>query len=866
MCGIALVAGAQGPADFPDLLTLLQRRGPDSQSSVQIPLPQTEMTVMASLLQLRGSTPSSCPLTHVSGAVLAFNGEVFGGLQVPVGTSDAATLLQALCGIPDQEQQQEEQQEQREEQESEQQQEEQQGEEAAVHHIARVLSQLRGPWALLFWHPASQSLWFGRDVLGPAAGKGAGGGRWLELPPGLYRLQLQPTQCRGDAAAQGVATAPGKSVQPQAVPAGVEARALGEGAGEAGEDMAPTQEMAQATGGGPSLGDRGGCGGGLGQGAGAGSCKSEGLNGSVTGGDVVEWLSSSSMQGPGQVPLPLQLGLSSWQLWRVAWADPLVQQLAGFDRLPGPLASPAQPAAADDACQAGRPGQVQGEGQGQGQGHTARVHKQRKGQGNGVQQPHEGGELRPGLRDLCRPQAVPRNVAAALLRRQQAGGAGAASDLQLLAQLAAQPRVEAAVTATLAALAQAVKVRCQSIDLVSRPCQGPPLAASAPGAKLPLPGIWLLLKIRSRHVLVLLILFSTSALNLEPSLQLNTLSPAVLILFSGGVDSSLLAALAHACLPLEQPIELCNICFNAGRSPDRQAAHSALQELVRLGPQRPWRLIEVEASLEEVDQHSGQAYTSPARVVLLGHGADEQCGGYGRHRTRFATAGWPGLAEELALDMRRMWLRNLGRDDRLVADWGREARHPFLDEELVRVLQASSLPDIVDLSHPPGVGDKLVLRAALLRLGLPQAAIRVKRAIQFGSEIGKLSNVREFGSNRAANKQSAGYVSIRLAQHAKSKAHSEAIGMAQRAGGGASSIKAAVKAATTTVVQGTYRRMVLAALFMVFYEGLMALPPIGKEYQQGYKRVNDWLPKVKQRLHRAAEYRRGIDGGARKNA
>ncbi|KAJ9526300.1 hypothetical protein QJQ45_009788 [Haematococcus lacustris] len=50
------------------------------------------------------------------------------------------------------------------------------------------------------------------------------------------------------------------------------------------------------------------------------------------------------------------------------------------------------------------------------------------------------------------------------------------------------------------------------------------------------------------------------------------------------------------------------------------------------------------------------------------------------------------------------------------------------------------------------------------------------------------------------------------------------------------------------------------------YEGLMALPPIGKEYQQGYKRVNDRLPKVKRRLHRAAEYRRGIDGRARNNA
>ncbi|KAJ9522227.1 hypothetical protein QJQ45_008057 [Haematococcus lacustris] len=45
-----------------------------------------------------------------------------------------------------------------------------------------------------------------------------------------------------------------------------------------------------------------------------------------------------------------------------------------------------------------------------------------------------------------------------------------------------------------------------------------------------------------------------------------------------------------------------------------------------------------------------------------------------------------------------------------------------------------------------------------------------------------------------------------------------------------------------------------------------ALPPIGKEYQQGYKRVNDRLPKIRQRLHRAAEYRRGIDGRARNDA
>ncbi|KAJ9534105.1 hypothetical protein QJQ45_002096 [Haematococcus lacustris] len=50
------------------------------------------------------------------------------------------------------------------------------------------------------------------------------------------------------------------------------------------------------------------------------------------------------------------------------------------------------------------------------------------------------------------------------------------------------------------------------------------------------------------------------------------------------------------------------------------------------------------------------------------------------------------------------------------------------------------------------------------------------------------------------------------------------------------------------------------------WDDLEALPAIGEEYQQGYKRVNDRLPKGRQWLHRAAEYRRGIDGRARNNA
>lgn len=55
----------------------------------------------------------------------------------------------------------------------------------------------------------------------------------------------------------------------------------------------------------------------------------------------------------------------------------------------------------------------------------------------------------------------------------------------------------------------------------------------------------------------------------------------VLILFSGGVDSTLIAALSHQCLPPDVPIDLSNVCFNNGKSPDRLAAISALHELKR---------------------------------------------------------------------------------------------------------------------------------------------------------------------------------------------------------------------------------------------------------------------------------------------
>ncbi|KAJ9532866.1 hypothetical protein QJQ45_010848 [Haematococcus lacustris] len=49
------------------------------------------------------------------------------------------------------------------------------------------------------------------------------------------------------------------------------------------------------------------------------------------------------------------------------------------------------------------------------------------------------------------------------------------------------------------------------------------------------------------------------------------------------------------------------------------------------------------------------------------------------------------------------------------------------------------------------------------------------------------------------------------------------------------------------------------------WDDMEALPAPGKKYHQGLKLVNDQLPKGGQRLHRAAEYWRGIDGRALNN-
>lgn len=262
------------------------------------------------------------------------------------------------------------------------------------------------------------------------------------------------------------------------------------------------------------------------------------------------------------------------------------------------------------------------------------------------------------------------------------------------------------------------------------------------------------------------------------------------VLFSGGIDSLFIAAVLAECLPADESVQLISVAFGEDshaimQCPDRRSAILGLDELQKLHPERRFELCCVDAdhhladfTVEEHVQHlispcnqpmdasigtaiwlaarakgylykpKGQdntiapsnheslsiAHTAP--ILFSGLGADELLGGYkGRHRTIHRSEGVQGIKRELDADLSRLWFRNLGRDDRLIADHGKEVRHPFLDESLIDyVMSLNFVRDVCDLSKPDGIGDKQLLRKTAALLGLPDEAVkRSKRAIQFGS-------------------------------------------------------------------------------------------------------------------------------------
>jgi hypothetical protein len=78
--------------------------------------------------------------------------------------------------------------------------------------------------------------------------------------------------------------------------------------------------------------------------------------------------------------------------------------------------------------------------------------------------------------------------------------------------------------------------------------------------------------------------------------------------------------------------------------------------------------------------------------------------------------------------------------------WGLTLRGS--SQEVVAFLNATPLWQVCDMRLQPGVGDKALLREAGRRLGLTASTRLVKRAIQFGSRIAKVSHPNQSEGGR----------------------------------------------------------------------------------------------------------------------
>ncbi|MHB8095171.1 MAG: asparagine synthase-related protein, partial [Candidatus Aminicenantales bacterium] len=226
-------------------------------------------------------------------------------------------------------------------------------------------------------------------------------------------------------------------------------------------------------------------------------------------------------------------------------------------------------------------------------------------------------------------------------------------------------------------------------------------------------------------------------------------SPRMGVWLSGGLDSSVLAALAAAASPNV-------VTFSAGVEGASDLAF-ARDVASFLGTEHHVRLCTVEEMMEVLPRviYHLESFDAPlvrssianylvageaagsVRVVLSGEGADELFAGYSFLKNRDEDSLRAGLAEAQGA------LQNtaLQRVDRMAAAYGTRARTGFLDPDVVAF--ANALPGSVKV-HGPEQTEKWILRKTI-EGNLPEAVVwRPKEKFWSGSGISeKIADVAE---------------------------------------------------------------------------------------------------------------------------
>jgi asparagine synthase (glutamine-hydrolysing) len=207
------------------------------------------------------------------------------------------------------------------------------------------------------------------------------------------------------------------------------------------------------------------------------------------------------------------------------------------------------------------------------------------------------------------------------------------------------------------------------------------------------------------------------------------------ILFSGGLDSTILAMLAAEMtrvrlytigVPGAHDLSVSEVTARSMGLDwvpielDRERILSSLPAMSSILGTENSLVLSFEMPLFIVAQRSDE------RLLISGQGADELFGGY----ARYARMGEEELRNSLDADMEGLLTVGSAREKALARHFGKEIRHPYLHHAVLQAAKGIPVTELVRDGER-----KRVLRAVATILGLEDAASRPKKAAQYGSGV-----------------------------------------------------------------------------------------------------------------------------------
>lgn len=222
------------------------------------------------------------------------------------------------------------------------------------------------------------------------------------------------------------------------------------------------------------------------------------------------------------------------------------------------------------------------------------------------------------------------------------------------------------------------------------------------------------------------------------------------IIFSGGIDSVVVAYLAKQMVP-----EV--ICYTSGIKDSNDIVNS-IEIAEKLGLKlevKEWTETDVENIIPQIinvieDDNMGQvevaipiygavklAHEQGIRVMLTGQGADELFGGYSWYSKIVQKYGYDKIMEYMIQDLKLLYKETLEREDKITMSESIELREPFLDTDLIdTVLRIDPRLNILNNGNKYDNLGKRVHRKLAEKIGIPkEIAYRIKEAAQHGSGL-----------------------------------------------------------------------------------------------------------------------------------